>query len=221
MKPCAIFDLDKTIIDLSSEKRFIRYLLSKRAMTTFDLLAWVWQIFRTFPNDAINTWRTNKRYLKGKDHYQIEGLAYRFFSEVLENHISKKAIAKIEEHKNLGHKVVLLSATLEILLRPFKDRLGPDYIVGAKLQTENGIITGRIEGLYPFGINKALIAKRLAGSYGFDLGNSYAYGDHFGDIGLLKIVGNAVAVDPDRKLTKAGKKEGWRMENWKGGNSVA
>jgi HAD superfamily hydrolase (TIGR01490 family) len=209
MRTCAIFDLDGTIIDNSSERAFVRYLLCRRELSLVSLASWVLYLLKT---RSLHDAKTNKVYLSNKDYGHIQLLAKKCFHERLVQHISEKAVDLIQMHKEQGHVVVLLSGSLDILVANFKEYLGMDLMIGHSLERKNGILTGRTTGLQPYEKNKAILAKQLAGKYGLDLSRSYAYGNHYSDVYQLSLVKHPVAVNPDRKLRRIANENGWAIE---------
>ena len=209
MRTCAIFDLDGTIIENSSEKTFVGYLLSKREISIVNLAKWALYFLKT---RSLHTAKTNKVYLKGKDYDHIQLLAQKCFHERLVQHISKKAMDLIQMHKEQGRVVVLLSGSLDILVANFKEYLGMDLMIGHSMEIKDGVFTGRTIGLQPYEKNKAILAKQLVEKYELDLSNSYAYGNHYSDAHQLGLVKYPVAVNPDRKLRRIANKKGWAIE---------
>jgi HAD superfamily hydrolase (TIGR01490 family) len=218
MRTCAIFDLDGTIIDNSSERAFVRYLLSKRELSFVNLASWVLYLFKT---RSLHTAKTNKIYLSNKDYGHIQLLAKKCFHERLVQHISEKALDLIQMHKEQGHVVILLSGSLEILVANFKEYLGMDLMIGHSLELKDGILTGRTIGLQPYEKNKAVLAKQLAEKYGLDLSRSYAYGNHYSDVYQLSLVKHPVAVNPDRKLRRIANENGWAIEMFHNTNHLS
>ena len=51
----------------------------------------------------------------------------------------------------------------------------------------------------------------MAVKEGIDLANSYAYSDSITDLPMLELVGNPVAVNPDRELTRVAREREWDM----------
>jgi len=209
MRTCAIFDLDGTIIDNSSEKAFVKCLISKGKMPLTNLASWGLYLLKKRKLDIA---KANKVYLRNMNYEYIQSLTRECFGEHLEHHISPKAQKQIKFHKEQGHVVVLLSGSLEILVVHFKEHLEMDMMVGYVLEVKDGIATGRTVGLHPYKKNKAILAQQMAEEYDFDLSSSYAYGNNYTDAYLLGLVGNPVAVNPDKKLRKIANKNGWRIE---------
>lgn len=209
MQTCAIFDLDGTIIDNSSERTFVGYLLYRRELSLVNLANWALYLLKT---RSLHNAKMNKVYLKNKDYGHIQLLAKKCFHERLVQHISKKAIELIQMHREQGRIVVLLSGSLDILVANFKEYLGMDLMIGYPLEIKDGVFTGFATGLQPHGENKAILAKQLAEKYGFDLNHSYAYGNHHSDAYQLSLVKYPVAVNPDRKLRRIANENGWAIE---------
>jgi len=210
-RSCAIFDLDGTIINNSSERTFVRYLLSKCEISLANLLGWTGYLLKTRDLRAA---KANKVYLRGKEYEKICSLAHECFRELLIDHISPKAMDVIQFHKESGRMVILLSGSLKILVNCFKDYISADLAVGYCLEVIDGIITGRITGLHPYEKNKAILLKRLATEYNLDLSSSYAYGNRFSDVYKLNLTKYPIAVNPDRKLRRIAIKKGWQIENF-------
>ena len=60
---------------------------------------------------------------------------------------------------------------------------------------------------------KQRILDELILKYDVDLDNSYAYGDTTGDLSMLKMVGNPVAINPNMPLFLAIKEDEYLREN--------
>lgn len=67
---------------------------------------------------------------------------------------------------------------------------------------ENNNFTGEVLSMWD-SENKQKAINQLVSSYDVDLDASFAYGDTTGDLSMLKMVGNPVAVNPVKKLLTA------------------
>ena len=76
--------------------------------------------------------------------------------------------------------------------------------------TRKGRYTGQLE-FYAYGPHKADAIREMAVNEGIDLANSYAYSDSITDLPMLELVGNPVAVNPDRELTRIAREREWDM----------
>ena len=91
---------------------------------------------------------------------------------------------RLQWHKKQGHRCILVSASLEIYLRPWATKLGFSYILGSRLeQIDNNRTSGKLLGENCFGPEKMRRIESLLGPRdGYTL---YAYGDSRGDKELL------------------------------------
>ena len=211
MRSCAIFDLDGTIIDNSSERVFLKYLLEGGELPLRNLSQWLFDFIRL---RDLRQAKANKVYLKGLDYQHIHNLAQICFTERLVERISPRVFDLIEFHRAEGRAIVILSGSLELLVRFFHEHLKTDLMIGYTLEVIEEEITGRGMGLNPYGENKAELVQGLAETHNFDLNESYAYGNHHSDAHKLKRVGHPVAVNPDRKLREIAVVNGWQIEQF-------
>ena len=211
MRSCAIFDLDGTIIDNSSERVFLKYLLEGGELPVRNLSQWLVDFIRI---RDLRQAKANKVYLKGLDYQHIHNLAQICFTEHLVERISPRVFDLIEFHRAEGRAIVILSGSLELLVRFFHDHLKTDFMIGYALEVIEEEITGHCVGLNPYGENKAKLVQGLAETHNFDLSESYAYGNHHSDAHKLKQVGHPVAVNPDRKLREIATTNNWQIEQF-------
>jgi HAD superfamily hydrolase (TIGR01490 family) len=122
-------------------------------------------------------------------------------------------LAKLNEHKRQGHKIMLLSGMFTDFLEVVGKSLGVDFVVGTRLEVINNIYSGHIIKPLCFGENKAklfseyLQQKKL----NVDLQHSSAYADSYYDIPVFNLVGNPVAAYPDKKLLGLAQQKGWQI----------
>ncbi len=211
MRSCAIFDLDGTIINNSSERVFLKYLLEEVELPFHNLSQWLLDFIRI---RDLRQAKANKVYLRGLDYQHVHNLAQICFTERLIDRISPKVFDLIEFHRAEGRSIVILSGSLELLVRFFHDYLKTNLMIGYTLEVVDGEITGHCIGLNPYGKNKARLVQGLAETHNFDLSESYAYGNHHSDAYKLKQVGHPVAVNPDRKLREIAIANDWQIEQF-------
>ena len=208
-KTCAIFDLDGTIIRLSSEQVFLTYLLNHGEIPIPNLLAWTSNFLRV---KSLPVAKSNKIYLRGLEEEHIHEIACRCFVDSLRATIAPHISDLIHAHRAEGRTVILMSGSLSFLVQPFHEHFQTDIMVAHKLEVVDGRFTGKRIGLHPFAENKAKLAQQLATEHGFDLSDSYAYGNHHTDAYKLELFGHPVAVNPDRQLRRIATEKGWHIE---------
>ena len=124
--------------------------------------------------------------------YFFKGISQKKFIQTTDayslKHITKilrpKAMKKIAWHKEQGHRIVIVSASIECWLKPWCDENHLD-LISTKLEIKDGIVTGKFLTKNCYGIEKA---NRVKESYNLsDYDHIYAYGDSRGDKELLEL----------------------------------
>ena len=208
-KSCAIFDLDGTLISKSSEKVFLKHLISNGEMPISNLIAWIAKFLKV---RSYTEAKSYKIHLRGLEEQNLYALARECFDVTLRNSIAPNISTLIHTHRNEGRTVIIMSGSLSFLVELFHEYLQTDIMVADQLEVEDGRFTGNRVGLRPYAENKAALAQALATEHGFDLSSSYAYGNHHSDVYKLEIFGNPVAVNPDRVLRRIAVERNWQVE---------
>lgn len=212
----AIFDLDGTIVKHVSGLRFAKYLIRKKVLSVrlsifIPSLKSFYNFFAKkvskYIHDVDLVWGASMKGVK-KDVVVKHSNKY----AVLElKRVYKKMIKKINFHKEQGHKLILMSASPDELVKAVGELLGFDEAIGTRLIVKNGVYTGRVKKPYLSGKDRVTLMKKLAKKHKINLKKSYAYGNCINDLGVLESVANPVAVNPDRYLKLIAKKKGWQI----------
>ena len=210
----AIFDLDGTVIDCSSEKRFAAHLLRKGAVRFRGVARWFGGMLIDLPRDPTLALKANRRYLRGKRFDQLRGMAAQFMESKMKARIADAAYEAVDQRRADGDLILILSGSLDILVEPIASHLGADGWRASSLEVLDGRATGRLANLHPMGKHKATIAEEMAQSYGFRLSEATAYADRRSDLPLLKRVRKPIAVSPMRRLRRHARRAGWEIADW-------
>jgi HAD superfamily hydrolase (TIGR01490 family) len=132
-------------------------------------------------------------------------------------HLTPAGRTKIEWHQEQGHRVVIISASIEELVKPVAQHLslGEDYLC-THLAVQDGVYTGELEGPLCYGPGKIHWAKAWAAKNGLDFPATvgYFYTDSSSDLPLLEMAEHPIAVNPSRKLAKIAAAKGWAIEHF-------
>lgn len=123
-------------------------------------------------------------FFEGLSKKELRELANRFAREVVPGLLRPEGLKRIEWHRSQGHHLVLVSASLDLWLEPVARNLNMDLIC-TRLQYEQGVFTGKIEGTNCYGPEKE--RKILERYPEID----YAYGDTRGDHEMMNMAQTA------------------------------
>ncbi len=205
--PAAIFDLDGTLLpNISAEQAFIRFALQTGQQTgpaaigTF--LSWALYI----PTRGI---QSNKTHFGDIELDRLAEMAKTFCRQQLTRRIPDQAQRLIAAHRTAGDCLGIVSGAPQLLIAPLQELLDLDFVVGTQLVCKQGRLTGDLDGPHVSGREKVRQAGQVARAYEFDLGESTAYGNAYGDRFLLAEVAYPVVVNPDIRLARLARKNGW------------
>jgi phosphatidylglycerophosphatase C len=134
--------------------------------------------------------------LGGKDAAELERAGKTFAAEVAATRLRDDTLARLRRHRELGHTVLLASASLDLYLEPLGELLPADAIVCTMLERgADGRLTGRLVGSNCRGAEKARRVRKWLAASGLEDAELWAYGDSDGDTELLALADHAQRVD--------------------------
>ena len=103
-----------------------------------------------------------------------------------------KMLERLRWHRDAGHDIVIVSASLDSYLVPLAPRLGVDHVISSSLEVDgHGLVTGRLIGGNVRGPEKASRLRVWIGEGPVEL---WAYGDSSGDDDLLAMADHPTRV---------------------------
>ncbi|MBH0190942.1 MAG: HAD family hydrolase [Nitrospira sp.] len=211
----AFFDVDNTLLPgEASERRFFRWLWRRGVVGWPEARASLWWLLQHLPSLSLSPLRERKLYLAGKPAQVIEPLGEEFCREHLCPGVSPAAMRQIEEHRQAGHTIVLLTGSLDFLIEPIATALQVERWFAGRLEQINGVYTGHLLSPFPYGEGKRQLIEQLAQDLTLDLSQCYAYGDSPGDVDLLAAVGHPMVVNPIRGMARLAKRRQWPIQRW-------
>ena len=215
----AFFDLDKTVISKSSSLALTRPFYRAGLVSRGQLLkgAYAQLVYLMLGADQRRMDRAKAGMLAvttGWNKGEIEELVREVLEEVIDPYIYQEALDLIALHRALGRRVYIVSSSPEEVVRPLAERLGVEEVIATRAETKDGKYTGNLE-FYCAGDGKAERIRQVAETEGIDLSQSFAYSDSITDRPMLELVGNPVAVNPDRELRNLATQRGWRIRDFR------
>jgi len=147
--------------------------------------------------------------LAGTEISTLQDLGERAFSNSIQASLFREARELIRHHRQLGHRVVIISAATSFQVQPVARSLGADAFYSTNLQQRGSLITGEIDGVFCHGEGKVLAARKYARTQGASLADAWFYSDSRDDLPLLKQVGFPVATNPSPALAEYAQQHNW------------
>lgn len=214
-KTAAFFDVDNTLLPGSaSEVRFFWYLWRAGVVGWKEAIASLWHLLKHVPPLSYHPLRLRKVYLEGKMPRGVEALADSFCREHLIPTLSSQGLRQMDEHRRAGHDLVLVTGSLDCLMRPLARFLDVETVIAAQPECGPHGYTGHLVPPLPYGDGKRVLIEAWATARGIDLPSSFAYGDSPGDVGLLEVVGHPMVVNPIRGMGHIAHRRCWPVTRW-------
>lgn len=186
----AAFDFDVTITTKDTFIPFLYWAFGRIKVykVIFMLLPEIFKVSLKFSNRDTFKEKIIAALFTGKSskHLKIIGAGYASSFTPL---VRPKAQARIKWHKAQGHRLIMVSASLNLYLDKAAKDLGFDNLLCTTLEEKNGLFTGKLQGGNCRCQEKVNRLHSLLGDLNqYEL---YAYGDSAGDEQLLKVADHA------------------------------
>ena len=214
----AYFDLDGTLLDASSEKS-LTALLSKRRPWRIPLGATMWSlgfIGNLLRARSVYDAARNRGHLALCNWETLRQLSSELVKSKLSDRVTKDALERLDWHREQGHRIVLVTATVMPMAQAMADHLGMDEVYGCGPEEMTGIMSGSERGWsVPRRKGKVPIVQEDAKSVGHDLADCWGYGNTHADSFFMSITGNPVAVNAEGSLKSLAKEKQWTQFEWR------
>ena len=214
----AVFDVEGTIVASNVLESYLWLRLSEidavpsRLREVASLTSKLPRLLGAERRDRGEFLRFFYRMYEGVAPEDVRALADEVMSDMLLRRLAPGAVRRIREHRAAGHRVVLVTGSLDFIVRPLVPLA--DEVVAARLAVRDGVFNGDLIQPPLTGEARASWMRGYARSVGADLATCYAYADSMSDLPMLEAAGKPVAVNPDVALTRIARKRGWPIEEW-------
>ena len=183
----AAFDFDGTITRRDTLLPFLRQ---------YGTVNLIQAAFLTFMARKPHGWReslkanTLRKIFAGKQlqNFEDDGKTY---ASTLPSLYRSDALSKVAYHRNAGHELVLITASLGCYARPAAEKLGFDHVIAVELTSHAGRLTGEMSGR---NVRRSEKARRLREWLGSSDAEIWAYGNSRGDNELLEMADHPLMV---------------------------
>lgn len=187
----ALFDFDGTLTDRDTLLPFLRRLAGARgywlgmAKMSPSLLGYAGGLI---PNHIAKE-RLLRHFLAPLEAARVEAEAERFAAEAIPRWLRAGVVARLREHQQAGHICLLVSASPELYLRHFAEKMGFEALLCTRLERVDGRYSGKLLGANCHGPEK--VRRIEAWLAGRQTGVIHAYGDSSGDREMLAMARHA------------------------------
>jgi fatty acyl-CoA reductase len=213
----AVFDLENTLIASNVVESYAW--LATRHLERADRARLIGGLFAEAPRllaldrrDRSDFLRSFYRRYEGApvDRLRLDGLE--LWNDLLSLRAFPDGLARLRQHRALGHKTVLITGALDFVVEPLRPLF--DEVICASLGERDGKFTGEMFNAPPTGEARALLMEDLAREIGLSRDETIAYADSTSDLPMLEGAGLPVAVNPEAKLAAVARRRGWPIEHW-------
>jgi phosphatidylglycerophosphatase C len=181
-----LFDFDGTITRSDS---FFDFLIYTFGVVRFSLgFAALMPVLAGYAAGMVPNWKAKeavlRKFLKGWDRRTFGEAAERYSHNRLPLIIRDCALERIEWHRSRGHRMVVVSASVEEWMAGWCGRYGLE-VIGTRLEARRDLLTGRIDGANCQGAEKVRRIREAIKLEEYEY--IYAYGNTSGDTEMLEL----------------------------------
>jgi HAD superfamily hydrolase (TIGR01490 family) len=211
----AFFDMDRTVLRIDTGMSWMKFLRRRGELSALGMGKALWWslLYKAAVLDMETLAERLVADLAGDSEEEMIEKCRVWYRQDVAHQISPRAARAIDEHRSRGDLLVLLTGSTQFAAEVVGRSLGIEHTLCTRLEVDQGRFTGRLAKLC-FGEHKVRLAEAFARQSGIDLAGSAFYSDSYNDLPMLQRVGEAVAVNPDARLLRHARRQGWRVERW-------
>ncbi|MFQ5583051.1 MAG: HAD family hydrolase [Calditrichia bacterium] len=212
----AVFDVDGTLLpNTSMERLFTRELFRRGAIPPLNFARYlITAVLRTMVGRFSEGFKGNKTYLRGIPVRKIELYSEWLFENTIVKGLSQTGLKTLEEQRQAGYKIMLMSGSPDFLTNRLAERISADFVISAVLEKEGEVYSGRLIGLHPYGKRKKQLLLDTQARTQMDFDSSIVYANHHSDVHHMEMFEKAVAVNPTPALQKIAAERNWEIQVW-------
>lgn len=208
----AIFDLDNTLLSGDSDYLWGEFLCERNIVDSVRYREKNRQFFEAYESGTLDIMKFLEFSLEPLSRNDPQNLAKwhaEFMTQKIEPLITDKARRLVEQHRDKGDTLLIVTATNSFVTRPIASRFGIDNLIATDPEIAAGRYTGRVAGEPSFREGKVTRLRQWLSNNDETLAGSTFYSDSHNDLPLLELVDSPVAVDPDDILKAEAETRGW------------
>jgi HAD superfamily hydrolase (TIGR01490 family) len=208
----AIFDLDNTLIGGDSDNLWGEFVCEQGLVDSKDFAQRNDQFYADYKAGTLDIdayLRFALSALKGHSAATLAGWHQTFMASKIKPILLPKAAALLDDHRQRGHELLVITATNRFITEPIVALLGLEHLVACEGEIVDGVYTGEPSGVPSYHAGKVTRLYDWLDGRDTTLDGAWFYSDSHNDLPLLELVDNPVAVDPDDTLRARAGELGW------------
>ena len=216
MPTAAFFDLDRTLLTVNSADLWVRRERRLGRITNWQLArAALWLGgYKLGVLDMETALGAALGMLRGVEEEAIRAETHAWWTEEVRQYVAPGARAVLEQHRQQGELLVLLTSSSRYASEMARAEFGLDAVLCQGYEVKDGRFTGQPLRPLCYAAGKVLVAEAWAKEHGVDLAQCAFYSDSSTDLPMLSRVGRPFAVHPDLRLKRAARSRGWPLLDW-------
>jgi phosphatidylglycerophosphatase C len=194
--PIACFDLDGTITHHDTLFPLVLRILARRPLRLLRLLGVLPAAARFLVDRDRGRLKESllRRTLRGMSRDELRTHCSEFVADTIAHRCFAEALAAIRRHKDAGHTLVLMSASVDFYVPEFGRRLGFDQVICTGVRFDGEILEGSLTTPNRRGEEKARCFRELVAAHGDDA-LTFAYGNSDSDLPHLRLARHGILVN--------------------------
>ena len=217
--PLAIYDLDNTLIGGDSDYLWGEFLCDEGIISDRESFQKMNDYFYyQYETGELNIFAWAEFSFKVLTKHSLEELnklRKDFVDTKIKPILLEKAQSCINNHKEKGDTVLVITASNTFITKPIIEMYGIDHLLATEPEFISGRFTGKVSGIPCFQSGKIDNLMPWLEKNNESLIGSYFYSDSHNDLPLLELVDNPIAVNSDEILSSAAHKNGWPVLDWR------
>lgn len=215
----AIFDLDNTLIAGDSDHLWGEFLCRRGLVDAEEFGRRNDGFYADYRRGALDIHAYLEFVLapvRGRSLEELRGWQGEFMRDYIEPIMLDAAAELLASHRARGHRLLIITATNELVTRPIAQALGVDTLLGCQVESVDGVVTGRATGTLTYREGKVTRLQEWAQAESESTEGAWFYSDSHNDLPLLEVTDNPVVVDPDEVLAAEARRRDWPVISLRG-----
>lgn len=210
----ALFDLDNTLLAGDSDYLWGCFLVEKGLVDSNTYESTNKQFYEDYARGELDIYAFlafSLKPLSKMDSSELATLHKQFMQEKIIPIMTSTGQEKINQHKQAGDHVVIITATNDFVTEPIAEAFGVHDLIASQAEKTDGQYTGKVTGTPCYQQGKVTRLNAWLEKNNMNLQGSTFYSDSHNDLPLLKCVDQPIAVDPDDTLKKFAEDHSWEI----------